>query len=282
MHSPHIYGRKLSFYEFGATTLMAARVDQRVSYCLYVPKSYKEGGDRAYPLVVLIHGTERGAQRYRDEFVALAESEQCIILAPLFPAGIETPGELDNYKFIEFRGMRFDLILLDIVAEVSERYRLQSERFLIHGFSGGGHFVHRFLYLHPQRLVAASIGAPGMVTLLDKSKPWHVGIAGLEDRFGIAPDIRAMQGVRVQMIVGANDTEAWEITLLETSPLYMPGVNEAGKTRIDRLNTLKESFVKNGINVQMEMVPGVAHEGWHPALLDRVRLFLQASISQGL
>lgn len=138
MRSKPGHGAKLSFYEFGATTLMAARADQRVSYCLYVPESYEEDGDQEYPLVVLVHGTERGAQRYRDEFISFAESTQCIVLAPLFPAGIEVPGDLENYKFIEFRGMRFDLLLLDMADEVAGKYRLRGERFLIHGFSGAG------------------------------------------------------------------------------------------------------------------------------------------------
>jgi poly(3-hydroxybutyrate) depolymerase len=281
MRSKPGHGAKLSFYEFGATTLFAARADQRVSYCLYVPESYEEDGRQAYPLVVLVHGTERGAQRYRDEFIAFAESAQCIVLAPLFPAGIEVPGDLENYKFIEFRGMRFDLLLLDMVAEVQEKYRVRGERFLIHGFSGGGHFVHRFLYLHPKRVLAASIGAPGMVTLLDAAKPWHVGTADLEAKFGIAPDIAAMRAVRVQMIVGAEDTATWEITVPETSHLYMQGVNDAGRNRIERLTALKESFLANGIDVQLDIVPGVAHEGWKPALLDRVRDFFRATLAGG-
>ena len=34
------------------------------------------------------------------------------------------------------------------------------QRFALFGYSGGGHFVHRFFMLHPQRLWALSIGAP--------------------------------------------------------------------------------------------------------------------------
>jgi dienelactone hydrolase len=229
--------------------------------------------------VVVIHGTERGAQRYRDEFIAFAESEQCVVLAPLFPASIEVPGDLENYKFIAFCGIRFDRVLLEIVDEVAEKYRIDSERFLIHGFSGGGHFVHRFLYLHPRRVIAASIGAPGMVTLLDDKKPWHLGTSNLEETFGIAADINALRDVRVQMIVGGDDTATWEITVPETSRLYMPGVNDAGETRIERLTSLKESFIAHGIDVQMEIVPGVGHEGWKPALLDRVKEFFRAALA---
>ena len=270
----------LSYYERGSTSLFAAQADQRFSFCLHVPATYDENGDQDYPLIVLVHGTERGAQRYRDEFVEFAEREQCIVLAPLFPCGIIDPADLDNYKFIEYRGIRFDLILLAMIDQIAERYRLRSRRFLIHGFSGGGHFVHRFLYLHPQRLRAASIGAPGMVTLLDSTKPWWVGTGGIEPIFGTGVDLDALRQVAVQMIVGDADTETWEITIPATSRLWMEGINDAGRTRIDRLTTLAESFRAHGIKVRFDQVPGVTHQGWHPALLAKVQEFLSAALAQ--
>lgn len=267
------HGVNLSYYEFGATSLFACQADQRFSYCLYVPTGYDEAGTARYPLAVLIHGTERGAQRYRDEFIEFADAHQCIILAPLFPCGITEPGELDNYKFIQFHDIRFDHVLLAMVDEVAARYRLDAGRFMIHGFSGGGHFVHRFLYLHPRRLVAASIGAPGMVTLLDAGKRWWVGTGDLQQVFGSAVDLAAMRSVAIQMIVGAEDRETWEITVPEISPRWMPGVNECGTTRIERLEALRDSFVAHGLEVRFDVIPGVAHEGWRPALLDGVKDF---------
>lgn len=272
-------GIKLSYYEFEATSMFASRADQRFSFCLYVPRSYDESDTAAYPLLVLIHGTGRGAQSYRNQFIEFAEKQQCIVLAPLFPCGIIEPGDLDNYKFIKFHDIRFDLVLLSMIEEVSERYRLSSERILIHGFSGGGHFVHRFLYLHPDRVMAASIGAPGMVTLLDPSKPWWVGVGGMEAVFGKSADIEAMRGVPVQMIVGAEDTDTWEITAAEGWPRWMPGVNDCGRTRVDRMRSLRDSFVRQGIAVQLDIVPGIKHEGHHPALLDRVRGFFSSVLA---
>jgi predicted peptidase len=274
------HGVKLSYYEFGATSFFASRFDQRFSYCLYVPEGYQETGTRRLPLVVLIHGTERGAQRYRDEFVDFAERHQCLILAPLFPCGIIEPGELDNYKFIRFHDIRFDHVVLEMVDEIAERYRLASDRFMIHGFSGGGHFVHRFLYLHPRRLAAVSIGAPGMVTLLDPGRQWWVGTGDLNRVFGTGVDLDAMKNVAIQMIVGTEDTGTWEITVQETSPRWMPGVNECGATRIDRLKALRESFVAHGIDVRFDLVPGVAHEGYHPALLASVKGFFSDALER--
>jgi len=77
------------------------------------------------------------------------------------PGRIGDPEDLHNFKFIQYQDIRFDQVLLDIVDEVGERFNLDTDRFCLHGFSGGGQFTHRFLYLHPDRLAAASIGAPG-------------------------------------------------------------------------------------------------------------------------
>src|SRR5690606_39266483 len=96
-----------------------------------------------------------------------ARAHRVVVLAPLFPAGMTEPGELSSYKLIRHGGIDYDRVLLGMVAEVAARYRLAGERFYLHGFSGGGHFAHRFLYLHPERLAGVSIGAPGIVTLID-------------------------------------------------------------------------------------------------------------------
>src|SRR5690606_1815600 len=111
------------------------------------------------------------------------------------PAGIIDPHDLHNYKFIEYEGIRFDLALLSMVEEVSERYNVHSDRFYLHGFSGGGQFAHRFLYLHPERLAAVSIGAPGRITELDDSKKWWLGTGGMAERFGIEISIDAIREV---------------------------------------------------------------------------------------
>jgi pimeloyl-ACP methyl ester carboxylesterase len=272
--------RKLLFYEKGSTSQFACTFDQRFSFCLHVPHSYDEQAAERWPLIVLIHGTERGSQKYRDLFARFADEQRAIVLAPLFPCGIEEPLDLENYKFIAYRGIRFDRVLLAMIEQIGARYHLDADKFLIHGFSGGGHFVHRFLYLHPQRLRAASIGAPGMVTLLDPTLPWWVGTADLQQRFGIELNVEAMREVAIQMAVGAADVETWEITVPPDSPLFMPGVNEAGRTRIERLRALAASFERQGINVRFDLVSGVAHEGWHPQFIRAVQDFFAGVLSR--
>ncbi|MQA81049.1 MAG: alpha/beta hydrolase [Streptosporangiales bacterium] len=254
------HGKQLSYYQFGSTSFFASAYDQRFSYCLYVPHSYSEDDDRRYQLVVAVHGTGRMVELSRELFADFCERHDCIVLAPLFPCGIDEPGELSNYKFIEYRGIRYDEILLAMVDEISSIWRVSSDRFMLHGFSGGGHFTHRFAYLHPERLLAISVGSPGVVTLLDFGHPWWVGVADVEERFGRSVDLDALRRVAVHMVVGADDTATWEITIREGDRLYQPGVHLQGDTRIDRIRSLARSFEDHGIAVQLDLVPGVSHE----------------------
>lgn len=273
------HGTKLSYYDLGATPFFALGVDPRVSYCLHVPETYNETDDRVYDLIVLMHGTERGAATYRDRFADFADASHCIVLAPLFPCNLAGPGDLDNYKLVEMAGMRFDQLLLAMVDEVAAKYKLRDNSFLLHGFSGGGHFAHRFAYLHPLRLRAVSIGAPGVVTLLDTDRDWWVGVRDLKERFGIALDLAALRALPVQMVVGRDDVQTWEITIPENSFWWRPGLNEAGATRINRLEALCRSFEAAGVSVRFDTVPGVAHDGW--AVLDPVKAFFADVLAQG-
>lgn len=253
--------QSLSFYARGRTSVFASRLDQRQSYCCYIPASYEEHAETRYPLAVLVHGSLRDATGLRDQFIDFAEANQCVLLAPLFPCGIEERGDLHNYKRIAYRGIRYDLVLIDMVAEVAETYRIDAERFLMHGFSGGGQFAHRFYYLHPERLLGVSIGAPGIVTLPDPDKPWWIGLGRMDAQFGRKPDLAAMRAVPTQLVVGADDIETWDVTVSPASANWMEGVNDTGETRVARLRSLEAAFKECGIATRFDLVPGVAHAG---------------------
>jgi poly(3-hydroxybutyrate) depolymerase len=251
----------VEFYHSGPTAFFASQRDQRFSYCLYVPAAHRTA-TAPLPLTVVVHGTQRMAERYRDAYRGFAEDHNTVVLAPLFPAGIGEPGDLHGFKRLSFRGVRFDQVLLDIVDEVALRYRVDATRFALHGFSGGGQFVHRFAYLHARRLSALSVGAPGRVTRIDPDQPWWPGTADLRERFGADLDLDALRAVPVQMIVGADDTDTWEIA--------EPDVDAGGDSRVERLTSLRDNWAEHGIDVRFDVVPGIAHRG----------LLLQASVQE--
>lgn len=250
----------LSFYERGATTMFSCQYDPRFSFCAYIPSSYREEESESYPLAVVVHGTARTAQGYRDAFADFAESTNTVILAPLFPAGIVAPWEVSSYKYVKWGDIRFDHILLAMIDELSEKVRIQKDRFLLFGFSGGGHFAHRFYYVHPERLLGVSIGAPGILTYIDPTQRWYVGTKDMEELFGKSLPLEAMRQVPVQMVIGSEDVETWEIND-KASAHWMDGTDAHGRTRLARLAALRDNYEQQGISVRYDVVLGIAHDG---------------------
>jgi hypothetical protein len=269
MSTPNKMTERL-FYGRGKTPFYACRADSRFSYCAYVPTSWDGVSDAQFKVIVLVHGTNRNAEGYRDLYATFAEEQNCVIVSPLFPGGITAPWELNSYKWMAVNGIRFDHILLAMLDELSEVTPIDRSRFLLHGFSGGGHFAHRFFYAQPDRLLGVSIGAPGVVSLLDFEHDWWVGVNRFEETFGTPIDLEAMRRVPVQMVIGGEDTDTWEITITPENPKHMEGANRAGVTRLDRMQSLKASFEQHGIAVRHDIIPGVAHNGakMYPAVTD--------------
>lgn len=242
-------------FDYGKTPVYALKSDPRFSYCLYVPRT----GVR--DLVVAMHGTGRSFAEYRDGFAEFGRWNACAILCPIFPVGVLGDDNRDGFKYLREGDIRYDRILNAMIEEVSQRYGMQLDEFGLFGYSGGGHFVHRYFMLHPKRLWAVSIGAPGSVTLLDPQQDWWVGTRNLRELFGQEVDTSAMAGVPAQMIVGSADQETWEITHVEGKRHWMPGANDAGRTRPERLESLRKSFAASGISVCFDVVPNMAHDG---------------------
>jgi predicted peptidase len=123
----------LTAYDVGRTTFYAARDDARVSYCLYVPERIQPDAG----CVAVIHGTDRIAQWYRDAFAGVGEATGAIVVAPLFPAGLTAPYELESYKLLS-PAYRSDRVLLGIMDEVGSRYDVDISRFALHGSPAAG------------------------------------------------------------------------------------------------------------------------------------------------
>ena len=231
------------------------------------------------PERVAVHDNREVAGLIRRARLRRNREQDVLLLAPLVPFNSHGNLDLENYKLIDYEGTRYDLVLLSIIDEVASKYRLAPDnRFNMFGFSGGGHFTHRFYYLHPHRLNAISIGAPGMVTLLNDPRPWWVGTGNLKDRFNARLDFEQLRRVRVHMVIGEEDTQEWSGEIPRNSQYYLEGVDgasfaAAGRNRIERMRTLRQNFEENGIAVEMVLVPGAGHETdrMFPAMQDFFR-----------
>lgn len=253
----------LNFYRLDHSAMFASQSDPRFHYCTYMPKSYEPEGEKRYPLAVLVHHSLRNAAGLRDEFADFAEENQCALLAPLFPCGIGGPDDFNNYKHLRHGGVAYDEVLLSMIEEVASVFRIETERFLMHGFSGGGQFSMRFYLRHPDRLRGVSIAAPGTVTLPGDPRSWWVGTGDMKEALGEPLGLEALRQVPVQLVIGADDTESEGVMVGPGSSFWREDSNDAGHNRVARLDAFQKAIEGLSIAVERVDVPGVGHVGVH-------------------
>ncbi|KAJ9612797.1 uncharacterized protein PV06_06584 [Exophiala oligosperma] len=281
----------------GSTPFRVSRAHPSVSYTLYIPEhaynpdpSRSTSDDPVYslprlPLVVVVHGTGRNAEKCRDSFKEFADKHHVAILAPFFPAGMTSAIDLDSYKVLHTaQNFNSDQILLSIIDdEIATIWPgISTSKFFLVGYSGGGQFSLRMLYVHPERFQAVSIGAPGRPTFLDPSESWPDGIRDIQAVFGSGAkvDIDAIKAVpAIQLLCGTEDDfihggEEFMtfiskfkagLTKSQDSGSNQSGADDPGlgvmkEGRLTGLSRLRDSWEYLGINARFDLVPGVAHE----------------------
>lgn len=239
-------------------TSYACLYDQRFSYHVYIPRNY--GGPEApasYDLLVLIHGSERAAETYRNKFKVFANAHNLAIMAPLFPAGIIEPAEMENYRHIRYQGLEFDTVLFKMIEELTGRFPVNGHKFHLHGFSSGGQFVNRLSYLYADRFLSLSIGAPGEATHPRPERDWPAGLKGMEKVFGRSADLEALKRIPVQVVAGAADVAP------------RPALDEA-PNRLERARLLHRGLTDIGVAARLDVVPEAGHDGFKilPPVMD--------------
>lgn len=166
--------------------------------------------------------------------------------------------DIHNYKFIKYKDIDFGRIVEDMIQDVTEAFHLDPNRtVLMSGFSGGGQFVHRFMYRYPKLLTAAAVGAPGRITYLDREESWPCGIGNWEEVFGAPLDTEALKQVKVCLLAGAEDVEKIDY---EGDHSFDPAMYKYGKTRVERLKALQENYQKEGLKSTLKLIPGAGHD----------------------
>lgn len=221
--------------------------DPRFHYLIHIPEYYYEHADQTFPLIIIVHGTGRDNTEYWAEARKYANETGAALLAPQFPAGLSSADDLNSYKLLNCDGIRYDQILLRMIEEMKQRFpRILTNRFFLFGFSGGGQFTNRFLFVHPERLLAASIGAPGRPTYLNFDEDYFWGVRDFKKHFDKELDLTQIVQVPVEIIVGDQDT------------LYI-GESPYGTNRMERNLHLKENLEQHGLSVQFDVLPGLTH-----------------------
>lgn len=219
------------------------------------------------PVVVVLHGLNRDADKYRDNWVALSQEHGLLILTPEFSQA-QFPGS-ETYNFgnmIDERGSVLDRAQwsFGVIDRVFDAVRamggVRRDGYVIFGHSAGAQFTHRALLFGALRRAELVIAAnAGAYIRLDPSIHFPGGLKGAP--IDEAGERRALQQ-RAVIMLGAADSDPNHPNL----PRGRLELDEQGPHRFARgqyfVWSAEARAAALGVKLawQQKIVPGVAHD----------------------
>lgn len=236
----------------GRVVLRALASDPTQEYLLYVPQSAPAGA-RVW---VSVHGMSRDARKHLTMFSATCDASGAVMVAPLF--------QKDRHKGYQRlgpkrRGARADLLLHQVLAEVTSLSGADATRIHLFGFSAGAQFAHRYAMAHPHRVARAVVAAAGWYTFPDQQQRFPYGIRPRRWLRGVTFNPEEFLRVPTTVLIGGLDTST------ENMRNTARTVAQQGATRLDRARNwvaaMRAAASTVGVEPQTTLieVPGVGH-----------------------
>lgn len=259
-------------------------------YYLFIPAKMREPNARrkTFSLLVIPNNTgkisddlavhEEVVKRRIPKIGAeLNEKMTVAVLIPVFPRP-ETRQEiythsLDRDIFTtdikEYK--RLDLQLLKMIDDAQAKMKSENiqteEKVLMQGYSASGMFVNRFVFLHPERVKAAAIGAPGGWAIVPTSEykkkilAFPVGTGDFKEISGKKFDIEKVRKVSLFMILGSKDTN----DAVPTGDAYDERESKLvtelfGKTPFERWKYSEMLYREAKMNAEFKLYPNADHQ----------------------
>jgi len=275
------------------------------AYYLYVPSSIADRANGKTYLLVEPNNTgfssddqsihDESARQLIEWRLSIAENLKVPLLVPTFPRPrkywqIYTHAldrdtiltEIDELK-------RIDLQLIAMIDNAIETLSLEGinveDKVLMMGFSASGMFVDRFTFLHPERVRAAAIGAPGGWPIAPLEEwdgvklRYPIGVEDMKELVGKEFNIEAVKSIPLYFYMGDKDTN--------DSVPYRDGYDEEdeqlifqyfGDTPIKRWPIMENMYESVGCDSQFVLYPGVGHNP--DEMSDDVKTFFLEQIAK--
>ena len=230
---------------------------------LFVPESVTRDPVAAATLVVVLPGLGGIGRDLAQEFVAAAEADRWLLLAP-------SPDydPKDANESLQAADLRVDNQIVALVDQVVARPSLHVAPAIdIIGFSRGAQSAHRFALRHPDRVGALASFAAGTYTMPTSPQPYPLGVGNFELWNHLRPfDPAALQGVRVLVGVGTADANPADVVREWDSV--------GGTTRLERGSRFAQALQQLNVPSRFQTYPGVGH-AFTPAMrADTIAWFL--------
>jgi len=180
------------------------------------------------PVLFVMHGVKRDAERYRDEWLPHAKKRGFILVTPEFSekdfpgSDSYNSGNMVDEKDRPLPRAQWSFSYLEPIFDaVKTATGNRSERYSIYGHSAGAQFVHRYMYFMPEARVAHAVAAnAGWWTMPDLSVKFPYGLRGS----GIHEDgLKAMLQRPLVVLLGTADTDPNHANLRRTPEAMAQG-----------------------------------------------------------
>jgi hypothetical protein len=149
------------------------------------------------------------------------------------------------------------------------------------GFSASGAFTSRFCAIHPERIMAAAIGAPGGWPIAPVAKWWGhdmiyiLGISDLHTLTGKQFNLNEFKKLPLYLYLGDKD-DNWDSQDVSTELHFL------GKTFQERWLVAEEIYQSIDSRAEFVMYPGIGHVITTDILMDIEAYFINSIRSRGM
>ncbi len=231
---------------------------------LFVTRPVHLAADR--PVVFVMHGMQRNADAYRDQWHLLANEHDFLLVVPEFSER-KFPGA-ESYNlggvFNETGGpVRKSLwsysAIEPIFDEVRRRFSLATDRYSLYGHSAGSQFVHRFIFHVPgarvNRIVSANAGWY-MMPDFETDYPY-----GLNNSAVTPAMLDAALALPVTILLGEDDNDPEHESLRRTPEALVQGRHRLARGQaFFEAARLRAEQAAVPFNWQVVTVPGADHD----------------------
>lgn len=257
------------------------------AYYLYVPKGLSP--EKLHSFIVIpnntgtinddigVHDADVKRKIERTGPFLYAAGIAAPVLTPVFPRpatehNIYTHSlDRDTFRTEVTQLHRLDLQLAAMIADAQERLAKEGikteNRVLMQGYSASGMFVNRFVFLHPNLVKAAIVGAPGgwpiapIAVSGGKKLTFPAGISDLKQVTGKKFDLKAVKNVPLFMILGGVDTN----DAVPMGDAYDKRESDIvielfGKTPVERFPRSELLYKEAGLNAEFKLYPNTPHQ----------------------
>ncbi len=216
-----------------------------------------------------------------------------IILVPVFPRPMDhyliythaLDRDVLTTDIIELK--RLDLQLLAMIDDVRETYKKENwnidSKVLMWGFSASAMFVNRFSIIHPDRILATSIGSPGgwpiapCNTWEGENLRYPIGINDLNQLTGVSINLEEYKKIPQLFFLGdedTNDSVPYDESYEEVDQEVI--LNLFGSTPVERWNIAEEIYSSVEANVKFRLYERVGHRPSIKSFIETKDLFKKA------